>query len=244
MNHDSNRPVVAEHDDLTIVAHADADVVLRLWGGSLGRTVRCVPSRRTLSAALEGRDLYAKRYRTRRGADAEWRGLELLAEAGFAVPARVGLVRGRRGSMAVFAAAPGRSLDAWAVTAAREGWLDAWFGYVLAVVAPLVRRLHGCGWVHRDLNCSHLFVVDPKRRTPPALIDVERAFRPRSRRRRWVVKDLASLLASCPVGVPDRVALRFLARYAAGSGRRDVRRLLRAVQQKAVRIRAHAPRFG
>lgn len=244
MNHDGNRPVVAESEDLTIVASEHADVVLRLWQGSLGKTVRCVPSRQTLSVVDGGRELYAKRYRTSNGADAEWRWLGRLAEAGFVVPERVGLVRARHGSMAVLAAVQGRSLDAWAVTAAREGWLSAWFDYAVREVAPLARRLHRRGWVHRDLNFSHLFAVDPRGPQPPALIDVERVFEPRWRRQRWVVKDLASLWASCPAPVKGRPETRFLLRYASGASRRDVRALAAAVQAKAARVRAHAPRFG
>ncbi|MGC6486541.1 MAG: lipopolysaccharide kinase InaA family protein [Planctomycetota bacterium] len=244
MNHDGNRPVVAERDDLTIVAHEHGEAVQGLWRGSLGRTVRCVPSRRALSATHRGVELYAKRYRTRRGADPEWRWLERLAQAGFAVPARVGRVRGRRGSMVVCAAVPGRSLDAWALTAAREGWLDRWFRFVVGEVAPLARRLHDRGWVHRDLNLPHLFAADPRRPGSLSLIDVERVFCPRWRLRRWVVKDLAALLASCPVAVPDRVAARFLLRYSAGKPRSQVRRLAREVRAKAARIRGRAPRYG
>ena len=244
MNHDGNRPVVAEVNDLTILAPEHAEAVRLLWGGSLGRTVRCVPSRRTLQASDRGRLLYAKRYDTARGADAEWRGLGQLADAGFDVPARVAHLEAPGASMAVYAAVPGRSLDAWAVDAVREGWLQAWIDYVVAAVAPLARRLHERGWVHRDLNLSHLFAVDPRRPEPPALIDVERVFRPRWRLRRWRVKDLASLLASCPADVPGRAKGRFLLRYADGWRRSEVRALGRAVEAKAARIQRHTPRFG
>lgn len=244
MNHDGNRPVVAEANDLTILAPEHAEAVRLLWGGSLGRTVRCVPSRRTLQASDRGRLLYAKRYDTARGADAEWRGLRQLADAGFDVPARVAHLEAPGASMAVYAAVPGRSLDAWAVDAVREGWLQAWIDYVVAAVAPLARRLHERGWVHRDLNLSHLFAVDPRRPEPPALIDVERVFRPRWRRSRWRVKDLASLLASCPADVPGRAKGRFLLRYADGRRRSEVRALGRAVEAKAARIQRHTPRFG
>lgn len=244
VNHDGNRPVVAEANDLTILAPEHAEAVRQLWSGSLGRTVRCVPSRRTLQASDRGRLLYAKRYDTARGADAEWRGLRQLADAGFDVPARVAHLEAPGASMAVYAAVPGRSLDAWAVDAVREGWLQAWIDYVVAAVAPLARRLHERGWVHRDLNLSHLFAVDPRRPEPPALIDVERVFRPRWRRSRWRVKDLASLLASCPGDVPGRAKGRFLLRYADGRRRSEVRALGRAVEAKAARIQRHTPRFG
>ena len=244
MNHDGNRPATAEIDDLTIVAAEHANAVRRLWGGSLGHTVRCVPTRRTLMARCDGVDLYAKCYTTRAGADGEWRWSMRLREAGFLAPAPVGIARSRARSMAVFQAVPGRSLDAWAETAARGGWLDSWCDHVAGPVAELVARLHARGWVHRDLNLAHLYSADPRSAAPLALIDVERMFEPRWRRRRWLVKDLASLLASCPVAVPARVPARFLVRYASSWSRADRARLAREVLVKRDRIVSHTPRFG
>ena len=244
MNHDGNRPATAESDDLTIVAAEHAGAVLRLWEGSLGHTVRCVPTRRTLMARGGGSDLYAKCYTTRAGADGEWRWSARLREAGFLAPAPVGIARSRARSMAVFQAVPGRSLDAWAVTAAQEGWLEGWCSYVVGPVAELVARLHARGWVHRDLNLAHLYSEDPRGAAPPSLIDVERMFESRWRRRRWIVKDLASLLASCPPAVPARAQARFLVRYGRARSRDDRARLAREVLAKRARIVAHTPRFG
>lgn len=244
MNHDGNQAATAEGDDLTIVVAEHAEAVRGLWRGSLGRTVRCVPSRRTLMVEHRGRRLFAKRYRSRGGAAAEWRWLGRLRDRGIEAAEPVGLVRSRRGSMAVFAAVAGRSLDAWGVAAAEEGWLEQWFGYVADEGAALARRLHENRWVHRDLNLAHLFAVDPRQGGAPAIIDVERMFRPRWRWQRWVVKELASLLASSPVAVPARVALRFLRNYAGRLPRRDRRALLAAVARKVARIQSHTPRFG
>lgn len=244
MNHDGNRPATAEGDDLTIVLREHEAAVLALWRGSVGRTVRCVPARRTVAAEHAGRTLYAKLYQTRGGADLEWRWVATLASAGFRVARPVGLVRSHRGSLAVFAAVPGRSLDAWAVTARREGWLAGWFAYVVGEVAPLVRRLHARGWVHRDLNCAHLFAVDLVGGGEPSLIDVERVMQPKWRWRRWVVKDLASLLASCPEPVPARIALRFLRVYAGEQSRGERRALAADVRRKAARALRHRPRYG
>jgi hypothetical protein len=69
-------------------------------------------------------------------------------------------------------------------------------------------------------------------------------FRPRWRWRRWVVKELASLLASSPVPVPVPVALRFLCNYQPELHTRQRRKLARAVWRKVARILAHQPRFG
>lgn len=244
MNHDGNQAATADGDDLTIVVERHAAAVRELWRGSLGRTVRCVPSRRTLMAADGGSCLYAKRYRAAGGADAEWRWLHRLRQAGEVAAEPVARVRSRRGSMVVFGAVPGRSLDAWAVTAADEGWLDRWFAYCVREVASLARRLHDRRWIHRDLNLAHLFARDPREGGRPAVIDVERMFRPRWRWRRWVVKELASLLASSPVPVPVSIRARFLRGYAGGLSVGERRALFAAVARKVARIEGHRPRFG
>ena len=163
--------------------------------------------------ASGGEVLYAKmRFGARGKAAAEWNWLHLLPMLGIAAAAPVAWIgRGRR-SLLVTAAVPGRSLDAWACDAAREGWLAQLSGYACRLVAAAVRRLHDGGLVHRDLNCAHLFVEDPRRDSPPSLLDVERMFRPKWRFRRWIVKDLASLLASVPVQLPTLTKLRFARR--------------------------------
>lgn len=191
-----------------------------------------------------GRTLYAKRYLAQRAADAEWGWLHRLREAGETAAEPVARVRSGQGSMVVLAAVPGRSLDAWALTAEAAGWLDRWFVYIVDEVAPLARRLHSRGWIHRDLNLAHLFAVDPRAGGAPAVIDVERMFQPRWRRRRWIVKELASLLASSPVPVPLRVQLRFLRSYARQLSAGDRRGLAAAVARKVARIEGHTPRFG
>ena len=206
--------------------------------------MRCVPSRQTLIARHHGRVLYAKRYASAHGADGEWRWLHRLGAAGFRVAQPIGKARSGTSSLVVFAEVPGRSLEAWAQTAALQGWSSQWFDYVVAEVAPLVRRLHGLRLVHRDLNCAHIYAVDPQEGGEPALIDVERVCRPRLRWHRWIVKDLASLVASSPLPVPARIVVRFLRAYAPGSSRRARRTLALAVARKVRSIRRHRPRFG
>jgi hypothetical protein len=244
VNHDGNKAAAAESEDLTIVAPQHAEAVRALWRGSIGRTVRCVPSRQTLMAKDQTETLFAKRYCSARRAAAEWRWLERLRGAGLAGPPPVALVRGRRGGMVVLGAVPGRSLDAWALDAAREGWLGRWYDYLVADVAPWVRALHARGWIHRDLNLAHLYAEDPRGGGDPAVIDVERMLRPRLRWQRWVVKELASLLASSPVPTPPRVSLRFLRAYLDGASRSRRRRIARAVLGKAARVGARRPKFG
>jgi hypothetical protein len=98
---------------------------------------------------------------------------------------------------------------------ARRAQIDA--------LARFVGRFHAAGFVHRDLYLSHVFFTGAGRERPAiagpddevfALIDLQRVFRPRWRKRRWAVKDLSALDYSTPA---DRVSrqerLRFLCRY-------------------------------
>ncbi|MFT4840491.1 MAG: hypothetical protein ACI8UD_000932 [Planctomycetota bacterium] len=196
-------------------------------------------------AVVGSETLYAKLYRRRkRTAAAEWHWLHMLPLLGIESAQPIAWLADRRASLIVTSAVKGRSLDAWLVDAAAEDWLGEVFDYACREVAPFSRRLHDQGLIHRDLNCAHLFVTDPRSAGRPAVIDVERMFRPRWRWRRWVVKELASLLASSPVPVPIRVALRFLCCYQPELTTRQRRRLARAVGRKVARVLAHQPRFG
>ena len=220
------------------------DAVAGLWDGAIGRTVRCVPRRRTVAARVGDEWLFGKWRRAgRRAATAEWHWLHVLPLLGLRVPDPIAWVaRGRR-SLLVTLGLPGRALDAWAVDAADEGWLEQLVGYACDQVAPAVRRLHDCGLAYRDLYWNHVWAEDPRRGTPPMFLDVERVFQPRWRRRRWLVKDLAGLLASVPVALPPRAALRFLRAYF-GEPLAPHRALLAAIERKAERIRRHTPRYG
>lgn len=241
--HASNKPQDPRQAGLELSAGGHAEAVRGLWAGSLGRTVRCVPTRRTVSVESAGTVLYGKwRRGQHRRAAAEWRWLHVLPLCGLLVPAPVAWLRQGRRSLLVTAALPGRALDAFARQALAGGWLDELVAYACREVAPMVRRLHERGLVHRDLYWNHLFCEDPRRGTPPALLDVERVFAPRWLWRRWLVKDLASLLASCPAGVSLRAKLRFLRNYLGTL--RGEQRLLAAIDDKAARIRRHVPKFG
>ena len=115
----------------------------------------------------------------------------------------------------------------------------------LVALAGLVARLHAGGWYHRDLYLQHVVLAqDQDSGERLVLLDVGRARREASPRRRWLVKDLAALLHSTPDGVGPRARLRFLCLYARARGlaRRERRRLARDVLAKARRIAAHRPR--
>jgi hypothetical protein len=115
-------------------------------------------------------------------------------------------------------------------------------------VAKAVRRLHDQGLVFRDLYWNHLFARDLSPDSEPVFLDVERVFRPRWRWERWVVKDLAGLLASVPAALALRAGdgVRFLRSYLGADWplRSRRHRLMRKIAAKAARIRAHRPRYG
>lgn len=241
--HASNKPQSPDGAGLDLVAGVHAEAVRSLWNGAVGRTVRCVPTRRTVSTPSADTVLYGKWRQGRSGdAAAEWHWLHVLPLLGVRVPAPVAWLRRGRRSLLVTTALPGRSLDAWAVDAAAGGWLDELAAYAARHVAPMVRTLHEGGLVHRDLYWNHVFSEDPRRGASPALLDVERVFAPRWRWRRWLVKDLAGLLASLPVAVPLRQQLRFLRAYLGTL--HGERALLAAIAAKAAQVRARVPRYG
>ncbi|MBL8754558.1 MAG: hypothetical protein JNK15_14740 [Planctomycetes bacterium] len=240
----SNKPQDPGAPGFPVVAGEFGAVVAGLWHGSLGRTVRCVPTRRTVAAPFGGGFVFGKwRVGQRAMAAAEWHWLHVLPMLGLATPQPLAFVgRGRR-TLLVTGGVGGRALDAWWRKLQPEGRGGAVAEYAIAHVAPRVRALHGAGVCYRDLYWNHVFAADPCGTEPPTFLDVERVFRPRWRLRRWIVKDLAGLLASAPDDVPVRLQLRFLRAYL-DAPVRGHRGLLRAIVGKAARIRRHAPRFG
>ena len=241
--HASNKPARPERAAAAMAGPHGA-AVLQLWHGAIGHTVRCVPTRRTVSVADGAAVLFAKWRRGHaRAAAAEWHWLHVLPLLGLAAPAPVAwLARGRR-SLLITEAVAGRALAAWAVDAAAEGWFGELVDYACTQVAPRIATLHRRGLVYRDLYWNHLFVGDPRRGEAPTFLDVERVFAPKWRFERWVVKDLAGLWASAPAVASPRAALRFVRAYCGGS-LRGRRRWLRAIAAKAARIRRHVPRYG
>ncbi len=125
---------------------------------------------------------------------------------------------------------------------------------VRAWIAPLARmvaQLHGVHWFHRDLYLQHFAVCSVHAREL-ALLDCGRARRMEPVPLRWIVKDLAQLLHSCPSTVGRSSQLRWLIHYtrlrrAGVSGGADVARterraLVELVIAKQRRMAAHAPR--
>jgi tRNA A-37 threonylcarbamoyl transferase component Bud32 len=200
-----------------------------------GRLVRVTPRRRTSMLELaDGTRIFCKMRRGRRAdALAEWRALRELPALGVRVPQPVFLAISGGDSIVGMRAVPGRPMDALL----REGGFEE----ALRVLPARLRALHDAGWFYRDMYWNHVF-LDPG--AGIALIDAERVFQPRTRRDRWLVKDLAGLLSSVPqdARVGRTAALRFLRDYLGGlSG--EWKDLARRVVAKADRIRAHVTRY-
>lgn len=240
----SNKPEDLDGPRLSSLGSERAAAVRGLWAGALGRTVRCVPLRRTVAVAHDGGWLFGKWHvGCHPTAASEWHWLHVLPLLGMRTAEPLVWIGDRRRSLLVTAGVPGRALDVLAIEAQRHGRLDQVIDYACREVAPAIRRLHDHGLVVRDLYWNHLFCEDPAAARPPILLDVARVMRPRWRWRRWVVKDLASLWASLPLPVPASCGLRFLRGYL-GEPLFLHAGLIRAIARKAARIRAHAPRFG
>lgn len=141
------------------------------------------------------------------------------------------------------AAVPGKSLERLCGTA---GALEpALIDELLEETADLLAKLHGRGYVHRDLYLSHIFCdLGASRGARLSLIDLQRVIRPDHNFARWVVKDLAALNYSTPqrwACLKDR--LRFLRRYLQASGLvLPYRRLMYRIVGKTQAIARHDAR--
>ena len=142
---------------------------------------------------------------------------------------------------AIFAAVPGdaleRVLDGFLDRHQQDGAVEQ----LTMKLAALVRDLHASGCVHRDLYASHIFMDESGGKMDLYLIDLARMFRPRWRRFRWVVKDLAQLKYSMPDRWVDRYWDVFLSAYLGDAGGVSGR-LARAIDRKVARIRRHSRR--
>ena len=172
----------------------------------------------------------------------EWRALRRLHELG--VPAPEALVCGERRVL-------GLTREAFLVTRAlslccsleellKSGRMkEHWQDFSLQIV-HILRAMHAGGLNHRDFYLGHLFLgADLK---TVHVLDLDRADCREHVPLRWRVKDLAALHFSTPTASVGTFArLRFLRRYL-GEPLRDHRSLLRAIELKAVSMRAHVSR--
>ncbi len=103
-------------------------------------------------------------------------------------------------------------------------------------LVEMVSALHASGCVHRDFYAAHIFLDESDDGVCLYLIDLARMFRPRWRRFRWWVKDLAQLKYSMPSAWTDRWWDFFLAEYLGPKRDAQAGRYNRAVDRKVRRI--------
>lgn len=221
---------------------AEIDAARRAFAGAVGWMVRCTPRRWVLraGAGTAGRDgepagLFLK-LREGRWGDARREWAWLCGEGPqLSLPAPVALFRSGGRSLVALREVDGRPLQALLAEASAERVRS----YVTERIAPLVAGLHAAGWAYRDLYWNHLFARDLE--DDPVWIDVERAFRPRIRVRRWVEKDLAGLVSSAHLEWTDADVDALLEAYARAGGLRVARHRVAA---RAARVRRRRPRYG
>jgi hypothetical protein len=148
----SNKPQDPASLGFAAVAGERAPLLLDLWHGCVGRTVRCVPNRRTVVVKESTGTWFAKwRRGAARNAAVEWNWLHVLPMLGLASPKPVAWLARGRDSLLVTEGLPGRAFDAWWADAHRAGHGEVVERHAAYVVAPAVRRLHEAGLVYRDL---------------------------------------------------------------------------------------------
>lgn len=181
------------------------------------------------------------RGRRRSPGQREYENLMGLQAAGLPVPEALGWFASGRDSLVVMAHVPhGQTLRqrlGQAPAAELRGWVER--------LAPLVARLHGQGWYHRDLYLEHLVLAGPEADPELMLLDLGRARCERRPRARWLHKDLGALLHSVPEQLGQRARLRGLLIYARARGITDPAEIrLLAVRAEAFRVRiaSHLPR--
>jgi hypothetical protein len=114
-----------------------------------------------------------------------------------------------------------------------------------AELAVLARRFHGAGFAHRDFYLGHIFVVEGNEPRKLFLIDLQRMFRPRLFRERWVIKDIGSLaFTALMFGATRTDLMRFLKIYLGtnrlrASDKDFIRKILRRVAWLQTRIPKH-----
>lgn len=109
-------------------------------------------------------------------------------------------------------------------------------------LAILIKRFHGCGFCHRDLYLSHIFISFNKTGKPVYyLIDLARCFKMNLRKKRWIVKELAGLNYSSPrpeISNTDR--MRFFKTYLEKTHLDDNdKNLLKKIARKTKKIESH-----
>jgi len=180
-------------------------------------------------------------------AEAELRAVRMLESAGVATERAVAFgaepdMWGTVRSYLIVEAVPGDALErCFEDFTSRHDGADQAVSAFNAALVELLSGLHGAGLAHRDLYASHIFLHEGADGPELSLIDLARVLRPRWRRFRWRVKDLAQLKYSMP---PAWVAAHWDGVLAAWHGRVGGRKwgLEAAIDRKVASMRRRSRR--
>ncbi len=109
-------------------------------------------------------------------------------------------------------------------------------------LADMTRKFHASGLVHRDYYASHIFMHERGGQVELYLIDLARVFRPRWRKFRWRVKDLAQLKYSMPQRWCDEYWYAFLSAYLGDGAEGEKLRYSVAIDARVGRMQRRAGR--
>ena len=189
----------------------------------------------------------------------EWEGAAILAAAGVRVPDVLG--KGERGRYP-------HAIESFVVLDALEdcetlehfkhGWMDhtgpLWVALKRALigeVARMAKTMHGQGINHRDFYINHFLINrehirnwQPGQAMPLTLIDLHRVQHRAQVPRRWLIKDLASLLFSAlDAGLTSADYARYMSIYLGPTWKQQVRRDAKLWRNILQRGREAVPRL-
>lgn len=203
-------------------------------------------------------EVFKEWYRLRKpvvSARTEWEGAAILAAAGVRVPDVLG--KGERGRYP-------HAIESFVVLDALEdcetlehfkhGWMDhtgpEWVALkraLISEVARMAKTMHGQGINHRDFYINHFLINrelirnwQPGQAMPLTLIDLHRVQHRAQVPRRWLIKDLASLLFSAlDAGLTSADYARYMSIYLGPNWKQQMRRdakLWRNILQRAKKL--------
>lgn len=119
---------------------------------------------------------------------------------------------------------------------------------LIVEIARLTQRFMQAGFAHRDYYLSHIFVVQSPGRAHDRelyLIDLQRVFKPRFMRERWLAKDLGALAYTAQLSGASRADL--LAFYRACFETQHIRErdkpLIRRVLRRVQALHSRGPKY-
>jgi len=225
--------------------------------------VREAEDRRTFRLSHKGADWYLKIHRGTPSAFPgrlpsamnEARNLERLQKGGFPIPGLAAAARWGKwpaqGSMVLMRGLNGMDWRALLSTPPASAEIR---DSQLRRLALLVKRFHEAGYFHRDLYLMHLWQVHKDGEDPwsgtPHFIDLHRLGQGLAgnsqlpQRRRWKIKDLAALHASCPESVTREEKRNFLRVYLGPEGgERALNNWSAQITRKSERLLRHTPKY-